>query len=150
MTVKKATTTRPRAIKCSDETGHIYDSMLEMDVTHEFERYAKSGYIKNIKKQVVFSFAEKIKDFSATYTADFTFDCIKNFSVPCYKPSGRGLTESYVTFEAGKSYVIDVKSPKTYKMPLWRFKKRLMRATWGVLVVELIRKHPKRTAKRKS
>lgn len=148
---KKKRKTRPmtNAIKCTDESGHTYDSMLEMDVTHEFEAYAVSGYIKNINKQVCFNFKEKVNGFSRTYTADLTFDCIKTFSAPCLKPVGRGFQDSFFTFEAGKSYVVDVKSPLTYKLPLWRFKKALMKAVWGVAVVELIRRHPRKNGSSK-
>jgi hypothetical protein len=134
------------ARKCTDETGHIYDSMLEMDVTHEFESYAKQGLIANLQKQVVFSF-DRINFhgvFKGNYTADFTFDCKKSFSVPYIKKVKGKWVELTMTFESGKSYVIDVKSPKTYCMPLWRFKKRLMKSVWGVAVVELVRRHPKK------
>ena len=146
---KRKPTTRLKSIKCTDETGHVYDSMLEMDVTHEFETYQKNGKLENLKKQVVFTF-ERIgfhHPFSTTYTADFTFDCLKDFYVISRKKVKGKWVDIHTEFYAGKSYVIDVKSPKTYNMPTWRMKKKMMLSVWGIRVVELIRSHSSKTTR---
>jgi hypothetical protein len=131
---------RYKRIKCKDENGIIFDSMLELIVVKEFMEYETAGFITNITRQKPFSFKKIDPSLNRTYSPDITFDCVKTFSI-------KTTAKRPLTFEAGKSYVCDVKSPLTRTDSTFSMKKVLMKIGFGIIVVVITRSYdkPKKT-----
>ena len=93
---------------CTDEEGTLYHSMLEREALKEIKVLQTQGYLANLKTQneAAYNFGSvtlphgKLK---RKYLPDAVFDCIKAFSL--------ASINGPVNFEAGKYYVIDIKSP---------------------------------------
>jgi hypothetical protein len=129
--ISSAKSSRYRAIKCRDELGVVFDSKLELVTIKEMLVYEKAGMITNVSKQVPFSF--KKAKLNRVYKPDITFDCLKTFTIDSVKGP--------ITFEKGKSYVCDVKSPVTKRDGTYSLKKALMRAVWEIEIIEIVRSY---------
>jgi Protein of unknown function (DUF1064) len=89
-----------------------YDSKREAKVGSDLRLREKAGEISDLQAQTKFSFWKRgihICD----YIADFTF------------------------WENGRKVVMDVKSPITRKNPVYRIKAKMMRAFYGIEIVEV-------------
>lgn len=92
--------------------GITYDSKKEANRAAELRILELGQKINDLKKQV--RFALWVNRFLiCTYVADFVYT------------------------ENGKQIVEDVKSPATRKLPVYRLKKKLMRACLGIEIVEV-------------
>jgi len=138
------------AIKSTDDLGNYFDSELERGVFYEFLGYQERGLLKDLARPKKFYFEKPcehcggLKLARSWYTPDLGFDCLQTFTVD-------SLTGP-ITFEAGRHYICDVKSPKTYNDASWRMKKKLMFTFHGINVVEIRRRHvkPKLTPEQKA
>ena len=125
-----------KRIKCRDELGDEYDSMLELIVCKEFYEYERVGFITNITRQKPFSFKVIDPTFKNTYSPDITFECLKTFNI-------KTTSKRPLLFEVGKKYVCDVKSPLTRKDATFGLKKALMKIGFGIEVTIVTRSYDK-------
>lgn len=93
--------------------GEKFDSKKELARYGELLLLQKNGDIKDLKKQFVFKLEVENK-LICKYIADFT----------------------YIT-SGGKFVVEDVKSKHTRKLPVYRIKKKLMAAIYGIEIKEV-------------
>jgi hypothetical protein len=126
---------------CTDEEGTVFHSMLEREAVGELRALERQGVIKNLKRQsdCAYNFGTvklpygKLK---RKYLPDATFDCVKAFSMMSIKGP--------IMFEAGRHYVVDVKSPPTVKNEVYKLKRELMWCLFGVKIIEIIRRPPRK------
>lgn len=94
--------------------GVSYDSAKEANRAAELKLVASAGQIRDLRTQVPFDlFVDKQK--ICTYIADFV----------------------YFDLATSQRVVEDVKSDHTRKLPVYRIKKKLMKACLGIEIVEV-------------
>ena len=95
--------------------GMLFDSTAELAIYKQLRLREQMGSIRDLRTQVKYEirvYGHHVCD----YVADFV----------------------YTVISTGKSEVVDVKSSFTAKLPVYRLKKKLLRATHGIEIKEVV------------
>lgn len=97
----------------TDGQSIIYDSKREAKVAHDLRMRELAHEITDLKRQVAFRFE------------------LNGILICIYRPD-------FVYMENGKQVVVDVKSVSTRQNPVFRIKYKMMKAFFGIDVVEVL------------
>lgn len=112
--MKRQKGSKYKAKKVAHE-GMLFDSAAELATYKQLRLREQMGSIRDLRTQVKYEirvYGNHVCD----YVADFV----------------------YTVVSTGKSEVVDVKSSFTAKLPVYRLKKKLLRATHGIEIKEVV------------
>lgn len=109
----------------------VFDSKHEANWAARLNWAQREGYIEGlVTEKRGLLFALDVNGYRiCQYEADAKFVCLKSFELPTF--------QGIKVLEAGKSYVLDAKSPPTRKKSAYIYKHNLMYAIYGIEVLEV-------------
>lgn len=123
------------------EDGHTFDSKTEHLRYLQLRQELADGLIRNLEHHVRY-YLHVNGERLGYYEADFVY----NRLIRINDSSGAPWTEYWDVFKT----VEDVKSPYTAKFPMYRWKKKHMKAEYGIDIQEVYPKCPTMRMKRKA